>query len=63
MVGFVPIPLCVEVIVVLALCLASSVEVVIEERSCVLLTLYLQIPRWRFPVWEVLRGRSGNPSI
>ena len=36
-------PSCVEVIVVLALCLASCVEVVVGERSCVLLTLYYQI--------------------
>ena len=34
-----------------------------RERSCVLLTLKLQIPRWRFPLWEVLCGRSENPSV
>ena len=59
MFGLVPIPLCVEVIevrvylvpylscveviVVLALCLASWVEVVVGERNCILLTLYYQI--------------------
>ena len=61
--GFVPYPSCVEVIVILALCLVSYVEVVIGEGSSVLLTLYLQIPRWRFPVWEVLCGHSENPSV
>ena len=35
MVGFVLISLCVEVIVVLALCLASCVEVVVLERGVV----------------------------
>ena len=61
--GFMPYPSCVEVIVVLSLCLASCVKVVVGERSCVLLTLYLQIPWWRFPVWEVLCGHSENPSV
>ena len=61
--GLVPYPSCVEVIVVFALRLASSVEVVIGERSCVLLILYLQIPRWRLSVWEVLCGHSENPSV
>ena len=60
---FVPYPSCVEVIVVLALCLASCVEVVVGERSSVLLTLYLQILRWRFPVWEVLCRHNENPSV
>ena len=35
----------------------------VGERSCVLLTLYLQIPRWSFPVWEVRCGHSENPSV
>ena len=62
--GLVPYPSCVEMIVVLTFCLASCVEVVVVgERSCVLLTLYLQISHWRFPVWEVLCGHSGNPSM
>ena len=62
--GFVPYPSCVEVIVVLALYLASCVEVVVVgERNCILLTLYLQIPRWRFPVWAVLCERSENPFV
>ena len=47
----------------LALYLASCVEVVVLERSCVVLTLLLQIPRWMFPVSEVLCGHSENPSV
>ena len=35
----------------------------VGERSGVLLILYLQIPRWRLPVWEVLCGYSENPSV
>ena len=61
--GLVPYPSCVEVIVVLALFLASCVCGCVGERSCVLLTLYLQISQWSFPVWEVLCGHSENPSV
>jgi len=35
----------------------------VGERSCVLLILYLQIPRWRFPMLEVLCGHIENPSM
>ena len=69
------IPLSVEVIVVWLSALSLLCEVivvvpcllcrggVVGEWSYVLLSLYLQIPRWRFPVWEVLCGDSGNPSV
>ena len=76
--SFVPIPLCAEVIVVwlsaLSLlcrddCCFGFVPYFlcrggcVRERSCVLLTLYLQISQWRFPMWEVLCGRSENPFV
>ena len=35
----------------------------VGERIYVLLTLYLQISQWRFPVWEVLCGHSENSSV
>ena len=37
--------------------LASCVEVVLVERSCVLSNCICPNPQWRFPLWEVLCGR------
>ena len=61
--GLVPYPSCVEVIVVLVLCLASCVEVVVLREELYTPSLYLPNPQWRFPVWEVLCGRSENLSV
>ena len=45
-------------IVILALCLASCVEVVVCQREELCSSsLYLPNPQWRFHVWEVLCGR------
>ena len=43
---------CLEVIVVLTLCLTSCVEVVVLERGVDYSNFVIQIPRWRFPLWE-----------
>jgi len=57
-----PIPLSVEVIVIVP-CLLCRGCVCWREELCAPNCIYPN-PQWRFPVWEVLCGRySENPSV
>ena len=50
-------------IIVLTLCLASCVEAIVLERGVVYSKFVIANSSVKVSLWEVLCGRSGNPSV